>query len=169
MTGVLTIDMTSDVASMSHISKISGVHLLGDTVHPAAPVPGADSSFTMRRVSVRPSVLRTACSDCRSQCRNQHQPFSSGLLKKALWRGRREFERRGVLFQYVEVGKRPRTKSETFFSSPVSSCLSAGRCRQDGDLHRLRRCGSRWARIYGRIPREQERQPVHGCRVGSIR
>ena len=66
-------------------------------------------------------------------------------------------------------GTRLRTKSETFFSSPMSRCLLAGMCKQDGDLHRLRRCGSRWARIYGHAPTEQERLPVHDYRVDSIR
>src|SRR6185295_9339241 len=66
-------------------------------------------------------------------------------------------------------GTRLRTKSETFFSSPMSRCLLVGTCKRDGDLHRLRRYGSRWARIYGHGPREQERPPVHGYRVESIR
>jgi hypothetical protein len=35
MTGFLTTEMLSDEASMSHLAKMSGVHLLGDMVHPS--------------------------------------------------------------------------------------------------------------------------------------
>lgn len=56
--------------------------------------------------------------------------FSSGLLKKALWQGRGEFERRGVLFQYVEVNKQLRMKSETFFSSLLARILHDGSSRK---------------------------------------
>ena len=65
---------------------------------------------------------------------------------------------------------RLRTMLGAFFSSPIfSSCPLGGTCKQDDDLHRLRRFGSRLARIYGHVPTEQGRLPVRGCRVDSIR
>ena len=62
-------------------------------------VPGADGALPMCRVRLLYSGPgppdAVTCSHCRSRRHGRRRPFSSGLLKKALWQGRREFERRG--------------------------------------------------------------------------